>query len=275
MLGSTKLTQIAAAVVLLLASGSVFAAPFFLDLNAVPGGIGGRVDGETQVADELEIIIQNNVVNVTFDNPGAIGIGDTFTFTDTGTIQVTGFIPPNLPENDDKLEGFNQDFQIIGSFDLTGSGSIIDLNGTIAVFEFDFNPGGDVELIYDEFGGGANVQILDGTSIDGSGVVQVNLTGGAVQQQTAAGFVFNAIADDLLDGFFVQSNGQPFTDGFTFAFTDGNVNNTVTTVNPDGTLTISADTNGSVAFEVPEPASIALLSFGLIIGGATLRRRLS
>jgi hypothetical protein len=261
----------------------VSAAPFRINVGAVPGGFGGTDDGITRILNEVQIFVDNNTVTLMNLTGDLATVGTTGTFTDTGDITGTQFLPPIIPDPDN--EGFLNQWSLTGNFNLTGDFEVVEVDGNETTLNFTFDPGGDLNIFYNETDGSpTGVSVIDAPSVFGEGTVLIDNTGGTLSGlgQATGGFTFTAggSGTDLLDNFFLDGSVAmaPFLDNLTLSITDGNIAQT-TTVISDGTVTVSALTDGSATLEmipqqIPEPGTISLIGAGLLGWVVVTRRRL-
>jgi hypothetical protein len=256
-------------------AGVVQAAPsFVLDLNALGAATNAYTgDGVTQNIDELQFLVANNVVNVTFFGAAPdFSLGSTFTFTDTGIILGTALLPPQqFPGPPTDYEGFGSAWTLNGAFSLSGTGKVIAVNAVTGAVTFDYTfTAGSMTLDYVD--GDESINVLTGALVSGGGLVDVK-AGASVS--TAGGFTFTSRATDLLDGFWLQPGGVlPYLDNLTFVVADGNVDQTTTTATGARQYKIDARSDGSASMNtVPEPGSLMLAALALVAAGGVARRR--
>ena len=284
-----KKTLLAASI--LLASGSVSAAPFYLDLGSNFDGLiapaGDKVcDTCTSMKDELTFTYDSTTTITDLDSNG-IDAGD-LVETDGGigvggltTNQITGFIPNETLGNESN-NGLNTDYSL--TFD------IVDLTGVVTgvtpggVPLLTYGPGSVLELFI-TFDGVAFNNFMD-ILIDGAATtgVSTGMTGRVDFTAVDAGFndLFHSGvkscggSDSLFD---IWSNcgegaGEALTIDFIASFdTNVNIFDFTAMGGMPPVFTVSTNHDGSATFEVPEPSTLALLGGSLLMLAGVARRR--
>lgn len=274
-----------------LASSSVLAltisngaSAFAIDLDALtsaptfadPSADGDRIASSTVDATEYQFNLPVNVITVAGFDFTTTSVGSTYSFTDVGSGSLTIPLPVTVFADN---EGYLTEWEITTAFSLGGVAEVTSFNAITGEVDFDFSfTSGSLDLFYDEIVNGipdaaANQQQVLAASLTSGGGDAVQTVGSATQD--AGSFVADFFVNDLMDGFWLDELGSPFLDGWTLAFTDGNINQTtVTSYIPGTALEISARSDGSISFgQVPEPSSIALLGIGLLGLGSIARKR--
>lgn len=273
---------ITAAIVALSFAGTAAASQIYIDVGADFGGNSNTAAGSTTTGwvDQLAIRYESGSQIFDNDNSGALSFGDTI--LSKGGVNnpnyagpsslidnlVNSFEPAQLgsfgPSNND----FNNDWGLTFGFDdlagfWNGTGMSY-TSGTISMYYYniDANPVSLVRLFDLNVSGGGDTgqaTVLSG-SLSNFSTDTVN--------GVNAGDVFNTALGSFED----WTNASPSNNVYFGASQDTQPLTGVTFVN--GVATVGGTHNGSINFQVPEPASIAILGLGLL-GLAGARRRKS
>lgn len=275
----TSIRKILGTTVLFLAAGSVNASDFYIDNGAnfaadtdTPTKVN---DNSTGVKEQMTVKYQSST-DFFFGGNGVLDVGDSIV-TQGGLAVggpaenlVTSLNPGQVGIFGNADNGFNTDWFLSFSFtDLTGT-----VNGFDGAFPTVSYTGGTINFLYSDTGanwvnfmdlivtgsaliGGANLDVfgnIDFTTVDGGAPV-------GLFHDAATGLSFYDIW--LAGGSSVLSfNIDQNTDPNEAVFSDIN-----------GGINIKTNHDGSVEFNVPEPATLALMGIGLIgFGGASRRR---
>jgi len=274
-----KKVMLTLACVLFAAGSSASAMPIALDASAALGN--GALTPTT--ADDYGVTgvfteMQFEGDTVSTDNANG-------TFSDNGTLNVTDLLGLtgskawlNTPEVDAAPLNLPNWF-LVGSWtNLQGVTSMT--NSTSS--HYDYTPGTG-NLILTATDGISNSQQVATLTLNSG---YSDLSGIDLVNGTAAGgsFYLDWEFTSILSGFWLDENGNPLSlaqlqsDGsLVLAISHGDTFNVSITLNPDQTLTILSDHDGSMSVGVvPEPATMALFGTGLFgLAGAGLRRKKS
>lgn len=277
---------------LLAASGSVTAAPFYLDIGTNYGPAGDQVCPTcTSLKDQFTFSYQSTSVITDDTGPAGISTGDTITTNagfdgstntffsgDLGTNQFTGFLPSETfgTKSDNGYGGSNWliTFGIkdwTGTVTVDGLGNVFPTYGS-GLLEFYVTTDG---VTYNNF---MDVQLSTGF-VTGTG----SLISGEVDFTTVdAGFnnLFNVGAAQCggLNGFFDIWNtcGPAGLDSLSIDFTghfDSDVDLTDFAAIDATHFGVTTDHDGSGRFSIPEPGTLSLLGLSLLgLGGFRMRK---
>lgn len=284
----------------LAASGSVSAAPFYLDL-----GVDYNLDGSTTTSVKEEFLIKYDSTSLITDTDGSFSVstGDAIT-TDAG-LAVGGFDFGGLSSN--SITGFDPN-EVFGSFSNNGlnddyylSFSITNLTGSVVVTDGDDGiAGNDDDIVLPVYGSGLLEMFITFDGINYNNYMDVIVTGagptGNATQMTGVADFTNVDSgyNDLFHSVDYACNGN---DGFYSMWNDATCGpdaitpleiNFLSSFDTNAAVTefglvdanatpwqfeISSNHDGSGTFSIPEPSTVALMGGSLLMLAGIARRK--